>query len=82
MQEEDCVLTCFKGRSISSGEIYAVKIIKLEPGEDLKEVSTEVNFLQSCIHKNIVSYGGSFLKKDEAKGEEQIWVPLSVTSRL
>jgi hypothetical protein len=59
---------------LSTGEIVAVKIIKLEPGEELDEVLNEVNFLQSCVHKNIVSYGGSFWKKGQVKGEKQIWV--------
>lgn len=48
----------------------AIKIIKLEPGEELDEVLNEVNFLQSCSHRNIVSYGGSFMKKGAVKGEK------------
>ncbi len=55
----------------------AIKIIKLEPGEELDEVLNEVNFLQSCAHKNIVSYGGCFMKKSSTvKGNKQIWIAM------
>lgn len=54
----------------------AIKIIKLEPGEELDEVLNEVNFLQSCSHKNIVAYGGSFMKKGQLKGEKHIWIAM------
>lgn len=65
----------FKGRSLSTGELMAVKIIKLEAGEELDEVLNEVNFLQSCSHRNIVSYGGCFMaKRGQIKGEKQIWI--------
>ncbi|KAI3639968.1 hypothetical protein MIR68_001973 [Amoeboaphelidium protococcarum] len=66
----------FKGRQISTGEIVAVKIIKLEPGEELDEVLNEINFLQSCQHRNIVAYGGSYLKKGALRGEKQIWIAM------
>ncbi len=49
-------------------------MIKLEPGEELDEVLNEVIFLQSCVHRNIVSYGGCFMKKGQVKGEKQFWV--------
>jgi serine/threonine protein kinase len=52
----------------------AVKIIKLEPGEELDEVLNEVNFLRDCTNKNIVSYIGCFMKKGQVKGQKIIWI--------
>jgi serine/threonine protein kinase len=67
----------YKGRSIQNGEIVAIKIIKLEPGEELEEVLNEVNFLQSCSDRNIVSYVGCYFKKSAmVKGEKQIWIAM------
>jgi serine/threonine protein kinase len=54
--------------------VVAVKVIKLEPGEDLMEVLNEVIFLQSCRHKNIVNYGGCYMKRGNVKNEKQIWI--------
>ena len=65
----------FKARHLTSGDIVALKIIKLEPGEDLDEVLNEVIFLQSCAHKNIVSYAGCYMKKS-LKGSKQIYIAM------
>lgn len=56
------------------GNIVAIKIIKLEQGEELDDVLNEVVFLQSCSHPNIVSYVGCYMKKSAVKGERMIWV--------
>lgn len=63
-----------KGRNKNTGEVVAVKVIKLEPGEDLMEVLNEVIFLQSCRNKNIVNYGGCYMKRGNVKNEKQIWI--------
>ena len=57
-----------------NGGICAVKIIQLEPGEELDDVLNEVNFLKDCNHANIVSYLGCYLKKGTLKGEKFVWV--------
>jgi hypothetical protein len=54
--------------------LAAIKIIKLEPGENLDEVLNEVNFLRDCSHRNIVSYMGCYLKQGPVKGQRNIWV--------
>ncbi|KAJ3312761.1 hypothetical protein HDV04_002725 [Boothiomyces sp. JEL0838] len=63
----------FKARSIEKGNNVAVKIIKLEPGEELDEVLNEVNFLRDCNHPNIVSYIGCFIKKGVVRGQKIVW---------
>ncbi|KAG5459377.1 MAG: hypothetical protein BJ554DRAFT_223 [Olpidium bornovanus] len=63
---------------IATGNLAAVKVIKLEPGEELDEVLNEVNFLKSCSHSNIVSYVGCYMKRNpQAKGQKNIWVGCS-----
>ncbi|KAJ3324983.1 hypothetical protein HDV06_005572 [Boothiomyces sp. JEL0866] len=64
----------FKARSIEKGNNVAVKIIKLEPGEELDEVLNEVNFLRDCNHPNIVSYIGCYIKKGAVRGQKIVWI--------
>jgi len=51
-----------------------VKLIRLEPGEELNDVLNEVNFLKSCSDRNVVSYIGSYLKKGQIKGQKDVWI--------
>nr|KAJ3422933.1 Mitogen-activated protein kinase kinase kinase kinase 3 [Polyrhizophydium stewartii] len=64
----------FKARHVASGSFAAVKVIKLEPGEELSEVLNEVNFLRDCRHRNIVAYMGSYMKRGQVKGQKIIWI--------
>lgn len=54
-------------------EVAAVKVITLEPGEDLDEVLNEVEILKQCDHTNIVKYFGCY-RLDVANEAPQIWV--------
>lgn len=64
-----------KARSLTApGIVVAVKIIKLEPGEELDEVLNEVNFLRDCTNGNIVSYIGCYMKKGSLRGQKIVWV--------
>ncbi|KAI9016819.1 kinase-like domain-containing protein [Hyaloraphidium curvatum] len=64
----------FRARVLGTGLPVAVKMIRLEPGEDLDEVLNEVNFLRSCNDRNIVRYVGSYIKKGVVKGQKDIWI--------
>lgn len=64
----------YKARTKSTDQIVAVKIIKLEPGEELDEVLNEVNFLRNCQHPNIVSYIGCYMKRGAVKGQKIVWI--------
>jgi hypothetical protein len=57
----------------ATNRLAAVKIIKLEAGEELDDVLNEVNFLRDCQHRNVVSYVGCYMKK-VTKGQKHIWV--------
>eukprot|EP00835_Amoeboradix_gromovi_P005703 NODE_566_length_6624_cov_0.216245.p1 type:complete len:624 gc:universal NODE_566_length_6624_cov_0.216245:5135-3264(-) len=63
-----------KAKRKIDGMIAAVKLVKLEPGEDLDEVLNEVNFLRDCQHPNIVGYFGCYMKKGAVKGQKIVWI--------
>ncbi|KAJ3057492.1 hypothetical protein HK097_004013 [Rhizophlyctis rosea] len=64
----------FKAKVKATDELAAVKVVKLEAGEELDEVLNEVNFLRDCIHDNVVSYVGCYMKKGTVKGQKHVWI--------
>ncbi|XP_072737661.1 mitogen-activated protein kinase kinase kinase kinase 2 [Ciconia boyciana] len=54
----------YKARDTGTGEVAAIKIIQLEPGEDGSGVQQEVATLRQCRHPNVVAYFGSYLRSD------------------
>uniref|UniRef100_A0A8C1FRK1 non-specific serine/threonine protein kinase n=1 Tax=Cyprinus carpio carpio TaxID=630221 RepID=A0A8C1FRK1_CYPCA len=52
----------YKARNISTGELAAVKIIKLEPGDDFSIIQQEIFMVKECTHHNIVAYFGNIQK--------------------
>ncbi|XP_056914541.1 mitogen-activated protein kinase kinase kinase kinase 5 isoform X2 [Takifugu flavidus] len=58
----------YKARNIKTGELAAVKIIKLEPGDDFSIIQQEIFMVKECTHKNIVAYFGSYLCR------EKLWI--------
>ncbi|KAG7333923.1 hypothetical protein KOW79_002330 [Hemibagrus wyckioides] len=58
----------FKARKISTGELAAVKMIKLEPGDDFSIIQQEIFMVKECTHHNIVAYFGSYLCR------EKLWI--------
>ncbi|GFT08638.1 hypothetical protein TNCV_662091 [Trichonephila clavipes] len=55
----------YKARRISTGELSAVKVIKLEPGDDFAIIQQEILMMKGCRHPNIVAYFGSYLRRDK-----------------
>ncbi|XP_059393620.1 mitogen-activated protein kinase kinase kinase kinase 3 isoform X3 [Carassius carassius] len=55
----------YKARNVSTGELAAIKVIKLEPGEDFAVVQQEIIMMKDCKHSNIVAYFGSYLRRDK-----------------
>ncbi|XP_030346574.1 mitogen-activated protein kinase kinase kinase kinase 3 isoform X14 [Strigops habroptila] len=49
-------------RNVNTGELAAIKVIKLEPGEDFAVVQQEIIMMKDCKHPNIVAYFGSYLR--------------------
>uniref|UniRef100_A0A8C2DQW2 Mitogen-activated protein kinase kinase kinase kinase n=1 Tax=Cyprinus carpio TaxID=7962 RepID=A0A8C2DQW2_CYPCA len=52
----------YKARNVNTGELAAIKVIKLEPGEDFDVVQQEIIMMKDCKHSNIVAYFGSYLR--------------------
>ncbi|MEQ2294081.1 Mitogen-activated protein kinase kinase kinase kinase 5, partial [Ameca splendens] len=59
---------CLLARNIQTGELAAVKIIKLEPGDDFSVIQQEIFMVKECKHHNIVAYFGSYLCR------EKLWI--------
>ncbi|XP_038967656.1 mitogen-activated protein kinase kinase kinase kinase 3 isoform X4 [Rattus norvegicus] len=55
----------YKARNVNTGELAAIKVIKLEPGEDFAVVQQEIIMMKDCKHANIVAYFGSYLRRDK-----------------
>ncbi|XP_041121104.1 mitogen-activated protein kinase kinase kinase kinase 5 isoform X2 [Polyodon spathula] len=58
----------YKARNIQTGELAAVKMIKLEPGDDFSIIQQEIFMVKECKHSNIVAYFGSYLCR------EKLWI--------
>ncbi|XP_076584844.1 mitogen-activated protein kinase kinase kinase kinase 3-like isoform X1 [Chaetodon auriga] len=58
----------YKARSVSSGELTAIKVVQLEPGEDFAVLQQEILMMKDCKHSNIVAYYGSYLCR------EKLWI--------
>lgn len=48
----------------SNGEVAAVKIVKLEAGDNFAAIQQEILVLMDCRHSNIITYFGSYLKRN------------------
>ncbi|XP_028659955.1 mitogen-activated protein kinase kinase kinase kinase 2 [Erpetoichthys calabaricus] len=55
----------FKARNIKTSELAAIKIVKLDPGDDISSIQQEITVMRECKHKNIVAYFGSYLRNNK-----------------
>ncbi|XP_014247613.1 mitogen-activated protein kinase kinase kinase kinase 5 isoform X2 [Cimex lectularius] len=55
----------YKARRISTNEMVAIKVIKLEPGDDFAIIQQEILMMKDCKHHNIIAYYGSYLRRDK-----------------
>ncbi|KAF8386552.1 gck-2 [Pristionchus pacificus] len=54
----------YKARHIRSGDLAAVKVVKLEAGDNFTVIQQEILVLRDCVHANIIAYNGSYLQRD------------------
>ncbi|XP_036286382.1 mitogen-activated protein kinase kinase kinase kinase 2 isoform X2 [Pipistrellus kuhlii] len=54
----------YKARDTATSELAAVKIVKLDPGDDISSLQQEITILRECHHPNVVAYIGSYLRND------------------
>ncbi|XP_062873159.1 mitogen-activated protein kinase kinase kinase kinase 5-like [Trichomycterus rosablanca] len=52
----------YKARNKQTGELAALKIIKMEPEDDFSVIQQEIVMVKSCKHRNIVAYYGSYIR--------------------
>jgi len=55
----------YKAKRLSTSENAAIKVIKLEPGDDFSIIQQEILMMKDCRHPNIVAYFGSYLRRDK-----------------
>lgn len=55
----------FQAKRHSTGEFAAIKVIKLEQGDDFGIIQQEILMMKDCRHPNIVAYFGSYLRRDK-----------------
>ena len=48
-----------------TGELAAIKIIKLEPNDDFRLIQQEIVMMKDCRHANIVAFFGSYWRRDK-----------------
>uniref|UniRef100_A0A8C8SDP4 Mitogen-activated protein kinase kinase kinase kinase n=1 Tax=Pelusios castaneus TaxID=367368 RepID=A0A8C8SDP4_9SAUR len=54
----------YKARDTQTAELAAIKIIKLDPVDDISSIQQEITTLRDCRHPNVVAYFGSYLRND------------------
>lgn len=54
-----------KAKRIQTNELAAIKVIKLEPGDDIQIIQQEIIMMRDCRHANIIAYYGSYLRRDK-----------------
>lgn len=55
----------YKAQHNQTKEMAAIKVIKLEPGDDFSIIQQEIIMMKDCQHRNIVKYFGSYLRRDK-----------------
>ena len=60
----------YKARNLNTDELAAIKMIKLEPGDDFAIIQQEIVMMKDCKHRNIVAYFGSYLRR------EKLWIAM------
>lgn len=55
----------YKAKRLATNEQAAIKVIKLEPGDDFTIIQQEILMMKDCQHPNIVAYYGSYLRRDK-----------------
>ncbi|XP_033332781.1 MAP4K3-like protein hppy isoform X12 [Megalopta genalis] len=58
----------YKAKRLSMNDLAAIKVIKLEPGDDFAIIQQEILMMKDCRHPNIIAYYGSYLRR------EKLWI--------
>ncbi|XP_076226202.1 MAP4K3-like protein hppy isoform X14 [Nomia melanderi] len=55
----------YKAKRLSMNDLAAIKVIKLEPGDDFAIIQQEILMMKDCRHPNVIAYYGSYLRRDK-----------------
>ncbi|XP_041099175.1 mitogen-activated protein kinase kinase kinase kinase 3-like [Polyodon spathula] len=58
----DLCLFLLQARNIKTSEMAAIKVVKLDPGDEISSIQQEITMMRECRHQNIVAYYGSYLR--------------------
>ncbi|CAD5224668.1 unnamed protein product [Bursaphelenchus okinawaensis] len=58
----------YKAKKILDGTLAAIKVVKIEAGDNFSVIQQEIVVLRECVHPNIISYYGSYLRR------ERLWI--------
>ncbi|MCP9264559.1 M4K5 [Dirofilaria immitis] len=64
----------YKAKHIRTGELSAVKVVKLEAGDNFAVIQQEILMIHGCVHPNIIAYHGSYLRRD------RLWIVMEYCS--
>uniref|UniRef100_A0A7E4VGJ3 Mitogen-activated protein kinase kinase kinase kinase n=1 Tax=Panagrellus redivivus TaxID=6233 RepID=A0A7E4VGJ3_PANRE len=64
----------FKARHLRSDQLAAVKVVKLEQGDNFTVIQQEIHMLRDCVHPNIISYYASYFRRDK------LWIVMEYCS--
>ncbi|VDK76319.1 unnamed protein product [Litomosoides sigmodontis] len=64
----------YKAKHIRTGELSAVKVVKLEAGDNFAVIQQEILMIRGCVHPNIIAYHGSYLRRD------RLWIVMEYCS--
>ncbi|CAM4784634.1 unnamed protein product [Rotaria magnacalcarata] len=61
----------YKARHVPTASMRALKVIKLEAGDDFNIIQQEILMMLQCSHPNIIAYFGSYLK-------DKLWIAMEL----
>ncbi|VDM19696.1 unnamed protein product [Wuchereria bancrofti] len=64
----------YKAKHIRTGQLSAVKVVKLEAGDNFAVIQQEILMIRGCVHPNIIAYHGSYLRRD------RLWIVMEYCS--
>ncbi|VDN08307.1 unnamed protein product [Thelazia callipaeda] len=64
----------YKAKHIRTGKFSAVKVVKLEAGDNFAVIQQEILMIRGCVHPNIIAYHGSYLRRD------RLWIVMEYCS--
>ncbi|XP_074205155.1 mitogen-activated protein kinase kinase kinase kinase 1-like [Camelus bactrianus] len=66
----------FKARDKVTGDLVALKMVKMQPDDDVSTLQKEILILKTCRHANIVAYHGSYLcHRPPVRAPDQLCLP-------